>query len=348
MRQGSLTEALLQISSRPNLSTTNDTIMFARETIKKFLLRRNEGLYHLLRHYRETIASIPFRVNAKWYYAVKYYRCRGRFPNFAKPSNLSEYLLAEQLKPDFKRFAPFADKIKVREYIERKGLVDILPKVYQVVKDARQLDFDAFPDKFVLKTNHGCGSHIFCKDKKQLNKAAAVSRLNRTVRSVFTIREPHYQYIEPVIYAEEFIEDGYSESLPVDYKFMVSGGRDNTGKKGSEADSHCVISCILVCDDRARDLKLSCYDTKWNDISHIWLNAHYPSSHVEMPKNLEKMMDITQKIGEDFEFVRVDFYDTGDAVYLSELTFTPACGYLPYFTDFALKELYKPIVVSHM
>jgi hypothetical protein len=236
--------------------------------------------------------------------------------------------LAEQLKPEFKRFAQYADKIKVRDYVSSKGLADILPKVYQVVKDANQIDFDALPDRFVLKTNHGCGSHIICRDKSLLNKNEAITSLNKTVKTIYSTIEPHYKYIEPVIYAEEFIDDK-KHQVPVDYKFMVSRGE---------------IINIMVCTDREIEVKFAIYDTNWKNMSDIWVYKKYrPEKGIAKPKNFDRMMLIAKTLGADFDLVRVDLYDTDEAVFFSELTFTPAGGYIGYYTNFALKEVYKSI-----
>lgn len=37
-----------------------------------------------------------------------------------------------------------------------------------------------------------------------------------------------------------------------------------------------------------------------------------------------------KKLSQDFNFVRVDFYEIDNIVYLSELTFFPASGFLKY------------------
>jgi hypothetical protein len=282
------------------------------------------------KYVKHTIFSVYVKLcgNAKLHYAFKYYLIRGYWPKFKRPSNLSEYLLAEQLKPEFARFAQYADKIKVRDYLKDKGFTNILPEIYQIVKDARLIDFNALPEKFVLKTNHGCGNHIICKDKSTLNINDAIKTLNKTMNTVYSVAEPHYKFIEPVIYVEEFIDDK-KHSIPIDYKFMVCGGE---------------IVSILVCSDRDVNLKLSAFNTKWENQSTIWLNLKEQYvANIEKPENLDKMINIAKNLAEDFEYVRVDLYDTGEKIFFSELTFTPVGGYFLHYTDFALQEMYKPI-----
>lgn len=49
-----------------------------------------------------------------------------------------------------------------------------------------------------------------------------------------------------------------------------------------------------------------------------------------MPKHFNEMMKIATKLSKDFPFVRVDFFDTKNKLYLSELTFYPGGGLVPY------------------
>ena len=42
------------------------------------------------------------------------------------------------------------------------------------------------------------------------------------------------------------------------------------------------------------------------------------------------MKEYAKKLSEDFKFVRVDFYEINNIVYLGELTFTPANGFIKF------------------
>jgi len=63
-------------------------------------------------------------------YTLRYYCNRGHFPNFNHPKDLSERILASMLSKDFLKYADYADKVKVREFIKAKGLENILLKQY--------------------------------------------------------------------------------------------------------------------------------------------------------------------------------------------------------------------------
>ncbi|MBQ2811217.1 MAG: hypothetical protein IJF12_03505 [Alphaproteobacteria bacterium] len=55
----------------------------------------------------------------------------------------------------------------------------------------------------------------------------------------------------------------------------------------------------------------------------------YPldKKNIEKPKNLDKMIELAEKLSKDFNHVRVDFYRLDDGtVYFGEMTFTPMSG----------------------
>ena len=119
-----------------------------------------------------------------------------------------------------------ADKIKVRDYVKECGLEKILNEIYGVYEDANFINFEALPDKFALKCNHGCGYNIICADKANFDKNEAIKKLNawKNTRFGYETAEIHYLKIKPLIYAEKYIEskDGI---LPNDYKIYCFNGK---------------------------------------------------------------------------------------------------------------------------
>ena len=78
-----------------------------------------------------------------------------------------------------KEYSDYVDKIKVREFYKRMGYEQHLPKIYGIWNNTTEINFDKLPEAFALKTNHGCGSHYICKDKKELNIEVA----NKTIKT---------------------------------------------------------------------------------------------------------------------------------------------------------------------
>ena len=65
------------------------------------------------------------------------------------------------------------------------------------------------------------------------------------------------------------------------------------------------------------------YDLNWN-LLDVELNGLF---HVDKPKEMNKMINLAERLSKPFEFVRVDFYiGSDDKIYFSEFTFSPCMG----------------------
>ena len=58
---------------------------------------------------------------------------------------------------------------------------------------------------------------------------------------------------------------------------------------------------------------------------------------INRPKNFNKMVEIAKSLSKDFPFVRVDFYEIEDKIYLGEMTFYPNGGYNAYYPEWDYK-----------
>src|SRR5690625_2284077 len=110
---------------------------------------------------------IPDKLMIMLQYRIK----TGRKLNLEDPKRYNEKLQWYKLYYRDPLMTKCADKYKVREYVAAKGLKDILVPLYGVYDNANDVDFNQLPEKFVLKTNNGSGSHanIFCDQKSKLN-----------------------------------------------------------------------------------------------------------------------------------------------------------------------------------
>lgn len=259
----------------------------------------------------------------RFIYKMRYYKHRHRFPNFDNPRDLSERLLAAMLSDDFLKYAQYADKIKVRDYVSQKGCSDILLEQYGTWEDANQIDFDKLPDKYILKANNGCGGHIICTDKTTLDIPSTIQQMNESLKGAERLRktEPHYCAIKPMLLAEQLMGNG--STLPVDYKFYCIKGE---------------VCFIFVASERETGVKFAALDTDWNQLPYIY-GDYLPKQVPKRPEHLSEMVEVAKKLSSDFDFVRVDLYDFQGKVYFGELTFSPLGGILSYFTTETLEFL---------
>ena len=85
------------------------------------------------------------------------------------------------------------------------------------------------------------------------------------------------------------------------------------------------------------------YDLDWNPLTDWISNKAMNHVHIPKPECLDKMLEYAAILGEDFEQVRVDFYEIDGKVYFGELTFTSAAGRDNDYTDEALLKMGQQI-----
>lgn len=54
---------------------------------------------------------------------------------------------------------------------------------------------------------------------------------------------------------------------------------------------------------------------------------------IPMPAHFNEMKSMASKLSSGFPFVRVDFFDTDEKLYLAEMTFNPGGGFFKYEPD---------------
>ena len=230
-----------------------------------------------------------------------------------------------------------ADKFAVRSWVSEKIGEQYLIPLLGVWDNFDDIDFDALPDKFVLKCNHGCNMNVICRDKKTFDRQNAREKLNSWLAfdySAQNLLELHYTRINRKIIAEKFMQNGNLPDL-IDYKFVCIDGK--------------IIYCQYLT-DRSTELKLNYFDENWTPTT-VERSDHPRSAHPEKirrQKNFKLMKKLAATLAEGFAFVRVDFYEIDGKVYFGEMTFTPGAGNFYYKsegTDEYLGNLLKlPII----
>lgn len=204
----------------------------------------------------------------------------------------------------------YVDKYKVREFIEKEIGIEYLPKIYGVYNKSEDFDLNVLPQSFVLKLNNGSGCNLVVKDKHKLCEAEVKKILNQWLKSNFYkfTREKQYKYVNQLIIAEEYLEDNSGELR--DYKFFCFKGE---------------VKFIQVDTNRSQKHVQTFYDKEWNKLDFTYVSEKTTIIE-EKPTQLDKMIEIAEKLSQNFPFVRVDLYNTGKRIYFGELTFTPNNG----------------------
>lgn len=212
-----------------------------------------------------------------------------------------------------------ADKYKVREYVASKvGSKYLIPLLFHS-KDPNDLVPESFPDtSFIIKANHNSSGGLMVRDKSEVDWKSARKRFKRLLRENFyySTREWQYKNIEPRIIAEELLtyEDG---SIPEDFKFHCFNGK---------------LAFIMIDFDRHTNKRTrNLYDRDWNLIPCNWGRPY--GKDLEKPNNLDEMIEVAEKLAEDFIYVRVDLYLVRGKIYFGEITFHHNSGHQRFIQE---------------
>ena len=176
------------------------------------------SIFYKARRFGQVVAYhiLPHKLLSKIYYRILIHEKL----NLKNPKTLNEKMQWLKLYhyPNDTLAVRCTDKYQVREFVSEKGLDHKLTRLLGVWEDAKDINWDLLPDKFVLKCTHGCAYNIICKDKDSFDKKAAVKQLNKWLKEDFAAFnvELHYGKIKQRrIIAEEFLGDKL-----IDYKFF--------------------------------------------------------------------------------------------------------------------------------
>jgi len=210
-----------------------------------------------------------------------------------------------------------ADKFAVREWIaEQIGDEYLIPLVGGPWKQGEDIDFDALPERFVLKSNHATGDIIIVKNKGEIDRKKIIKTVNHWMKVPFGWAglEAQYLHIPPRIFAEEYVEQ--SDGNLYDYKIYCHNGEP------------VMIQTIGNRDLTLHKAQLMLFDTDWNKMG--FSTGAYPEYQTtpDKPECLGKMLEIARLLSKGFIFVSVDLYQIDGQIRFGEMTFTPSNGML--------------------
>lgn len=256
-----------------------------------------------------------------------YTRRTGRPLDLSNPRTFSEKLQWAKLYDRDPLRTRLADKLAVREWVAQKIGEEYLVPLIATYKYAREIDFDALPNGFVLKANHGSGYNAVVRDKRKEDLEALRRRADSWLHEDYAFRsgfELHYHGIERRIIVEEYVE-GMG-----DYQFFCFDGK---------------VRMVEHVTDPKGDPHVSYYDPDWNNL-HIERCDWKPHAEdVPRPDGLDEMATIAETLSAGIPHVRVDLYLLQDgSIRFGEMTFTSTSGACPWKSsdvDVWLGELYE-------
>lgn len=266
----------------------------------------------LKRIYRGSLRKLPMKPAL---YLI-YFRGYQKILNLKNPKYFGEKIQWLKLYGRLEELAPYVDKYEVRKYVSQTIGDRYLNELYGVYETAEEVDFEALPDKFVLKCTNGSGAVLICSDKAKFDKTRAIRIMNQWLCDDFwkMKKEPQYKNVKNRIIAEQYLED--ETGALRDYKFYCYNG---------EPFNYGVFSY------RYTDETVDMYDMRGNKLEGI-INGGVKNSNqvLPLPGNFDELVDVTRKLAHKFTFVRVDYYIVNGQIYFGELTFTDGAGSDPF------------------
>ena len=277
---------------------TNHKLPFLRRVVNRFLLR-----------YKNSLSD-------KTYLRLMFWVRMGKRLNLKNPKTFSEKLQWLKLFDRRPEYTIMVDKVKAKEYVAAKLGEEYIIPTLGVWDDPDQIDFDALPDRFVLKCNHNSGVGMYiCKDKSKMDVEKVKAELRRGLAQDYFMnnREWPYKNVPRRILAEKFIDPAPNVSDLPDYKWYCFDGEPRF--------------CQVI-QDRSVEETIDFFDTEWKHQDFVGLNSKAENA-VEMPKrpsHLDTHIRIARELSKGLPFSRIDLYETEDNTFFGEVTLFPASG----------------------
>lgn len=253
--------------------------------------------------------------------------------DFENPKTYNEKVMWSKLYYQNPLITKCCDKYAVKDYVKEVIGEEYIVPTIAAWDNPDDIDFDKLPDQFVLKVNWSSGYNIVVKDKSKLDIEGTRAKLRQWMKpdrnSYYQFFNWGYKHMKPVVYAEEYLEQIAGQVY--DYKFFAFNSE---------------VKALFIATERNTkgSLTFDFFDRDFNYMPFTYGGTHHADPLPEKPKHYEKMIQLAEKLAKPFPFVRVDFYEVGDRIYLGEMTFYSGGGLLsfdPIEWDYKFGEWYQ-------
>lgn len=244
----------------------------------------------------------------------------GKKCDFINPQTFSEKMQWMKVHYHNPLLTKMVDKYEVKQYVIDKIGEDHVIPCLGVWDKAEDIEYDKLPDAFVLKVTHDSGGLRVVKDKKSCDRDEINEYLNKRLQRNFFYagREWQYKNVKPRIIAEPYVDTLGKESS-VEYKITCINGK---------------VEFITVCKGIAHSrLDYRTNDFYSRDFKRLdMVTNYYANSKDEnkMPGCIGEMLEVSEKLAQDFPTVRVDFYVDNDDFIFGEMTFYTWDGFFKF------------------
>ncbi len=231
--------------------------------------------------------------------------------NLENPKTWSEKIQWRKVhvrNPDYTRAT---DKLEMQNLVEellgKNECVGLFAKLFAQTNKPDSIDFDALPANYILKPTHGSGWFKIVTAASPQNSSELRKLCKHWLARSYGYHNHEWAYldIKPRIMVEELLQTSDGKSV-MNVKLHVVGGE---------------IMYIYAVEDPFGERKPLHLTPDWQ-----LLPEGSPKFQVTPVFGWEKIKQISERIGEYFDYVRVDFLVLESRFVLNELTLYPASG----------------------
>ncbi|MHC5559699.1 ATP-grasp fold amidoligase family protein [Kocuria sp. U4B] len=258
---------------------------------------------------RKVISMIPLPVRRQLFYLYRHHRFLSRTPR-----TFTEKIQWRIIHDRRDIIAVGGDKVSMKEHVAALGLDLEIPRTLWQGEDLRSVQDRDWGCAWVLKPVAGSGYAAFGAGSLRESGIDLEEVEGWRPQDAYEVYgEWHYSRARPGFLIEERIptRDGAS---PNDYRFFVFDGR---------------VHVAQIDTPRVEKVQRRFYSRDWTPLDARQGGAAL-AEPVPAPATLERMVRIAERIGMDYDFIRVDLYDADGTIWFGELTPSPAGGLAPF------------------
>lgn len=225
-----------------------------------------------------------------------------------------------------------SDKVKVRDYvIETLGKEEadkILIPVYHISKTGEDIPHESWDFEFFMKSNHQSRANLLVQPGEDPMKIKKICKNWLSQSYGQNLHEWAYRDIPRRIICEKVIRTPIG-SIPMDVKFYCFNGK---------------AKMVLFLADRFENQTRIFTDEHRVEIPGAQMFGAAKMSSIPVFSTYDKMLKLSEKLAQPFQYCRVDFYTVEDSIYFGELTHYTGSGiekFDDWNTDRVFGELWK-------
>ena len=256
--------------------------------------------------------------------------------NLVKPGSYNEAIQYLKIHDRNPYYTTIVDKYSVRDMIREAIGERYLVPLIGIYNSFDEIEWEKFPQRFILKCTHGTHCSMICMDKRKFNYAKAKQNITAWLKHnyYYDAREWPYKEVVPRVMVERLVDLPEEQEL-LDIKVMCFGGKP----------AFIVVHRNITNEEAIHTINL--FTTNWTPINVEWDSLRYDGI-IKRPNQLDRILKLAEKLSAGYPHIRVDFMLCGDELYFGELTLYPGAGFKPFSSEAFDKKVGKLINLENV